>query len=285
VGCSDATGPALPTDELAYRSLVENGIFLMKADGSGRRRIWSSASDGAMCDSWSPDGSAFAFHTFLGNQIVKVTVATGREETLTSGPDAHHCPMWSPDGNRIGFIRVADSMLSGYQLYVMNADGTNPTRLGTGTFIADRGSWSPDGRWIALTRFADDKIVLVDASTGAVGPALVGGRAPSWSPDGRRIAFDAQGGGGMQVYVMDADGQNVRRLTVDDFNDQYPVWTLDGQLVTYHRYQTVRDTTLPPSSGGRLIASLRLARLDGTAVPWAVGDSAGGDLVVWRPHK
>ncbi len=287
-GCSDTTGPPLPRDELAYRSLAEGGIFLMKADGSGRRRIWFD-NDYAMCDSWSPDGSAIAFHLNDADQIVKVTVSSGRVDTLTSGPNGSECPMWSPDGRRIAFIRIVrDSVTSGFQLYTMNANGTSPTRLGTGTFMADRGSWSPDGRWIAVTRYSDDKIVLVNATTGEVGPSLVGGRAPSWSPDGRRIAFDAQVGGDMQIYVMNADGANVQRLTVDDslgLNDQYPVWTLDGTLITFHRYQYMRDTTAIPTSGPRLVASLHMITPEGSAVRWAVGDSAGGDLVVWRPRQ
>ena len=279
--CSDGAGPVLPGDELAYRSLTENGIFLMRADGSDRRRIWSSIGDGSDCHSWSPDGSAITFHTFVGNQIVKVSVATGHEDTLTSGPFKNHCPMWSPDGNRIAFIRVADTMVTGYPLYVMNSDGSNPTRLGTGRFVANRGSWSPDGRWIALTRFSDYQIVLVNAATGELGPPLGVGGGPSWSPDGRRIVFNGQVATGLQVYVMNADGSNVQRLTTNDFNDQYPVWTRDGKLITFHRYQYRSDSTLPQP---RLVASLHMIHLDGTPVRWVVGDSAGGDLVVWRPH-
>ena len=279
-GCNDPAGPPLflRNDLLAYRSLVEGGLFVMRPDGSSRHRIWFG-NDFAMCDSWAPDGSAIAFHS--GNQIIKVTVATAHEDTLTSGPYYNHCPMWSPDSRRIAFIRFADTMTAGYQLYVMSADGTNPTRLGTATFVADRGSWSPDGKWIAATRFADDQIVLINATTGEAGTPLKFGRAPSWSPDGQRIAFSAQTSSGSAIYVMDSSGQNVQPLTSGDLVDQYPVWTPDGTLITFHRYEYMPQPSLPP----RLVSSLHMLHLDGGAVPWPVGESAGGDLVIWRPQR
>ena len=233
-----------------------------------------------MCPSWSPDGSAIAFHKFIANQIVVLTIATGQEHQLTSGSDQNQCPMWSPDGTRIAFFRIAATDTQGYPLFVMGADGTNPTRLGTGTFMADRGSWSPDGRSIAVSRYPDNQIVLVDAVTGAAGLPLTsgsGGRGPSWSPDGRRITFNVQDGATEAIYVMDATGANARRLTSSPFFDQYPVWTLDGALITFHRYQ---NSAIP----GVPLASLHMVRLDGTAVPWTVGDSARGDLPIWRPH-
>ena len=281
LGCGEPAAPTLPSDELAYRSLADGALYLMRADGSGRRRIWSSTDDGVMCPSWSPDGSAIAFHKFIANQIVVLTIATGQEHQLTSGSDQNQCPMWSPDGTRIAFFRIAATDTQGYPLFVMGADGTNPTRLGTGTFMADRGSWSPDGRSIAASRYPDNQIVLVDAVSGATGLPLTsgsGGRGPSWSPDGRRITFNVQEGASEFIDVMDADGANVRRLTSSPFLDQYPVWTLDGRVITFHRYQ---NSSIP----GVLLASLHMVRLDRTAVPWTVGDSAQGDLPIWRPHR
>src|SRR6266540_1330041 len=165
LACRDATAPTLPAGELAYRSLAEGGLFLMRADGSGRRRGWFSTEDAVMCPSWSPDGSKIAFHKLYANQIFVVAIGTGEERQLTSGPDQNQCPIWSPDGARIAFFRVAATATQGYPLFVMRADGTDPARLGTATFMADRGSWSPDGKWIAASRYPDNQIVLVDAVT------------------------------------------------------------------------------------------------------------------------
>src|SRR5213592_2009972 len=114
LGCHEPVAPVLPREELAYRSLADGGLYLMRADGSARRRIWSSVDDGVMCPSWSPDGSEIAFHKLIANQIFVLTIATGEERQLTSGPDQNQCPIWSPDGTRIGFFRVAATAPEGY---------------------------------------------------------------------------------------------------------------------------------------------------------------------------
>lgn len=283
LACRDVTAPQLPGGELAYRSLADNGLFLMRADGSGRRRIWYSNDDGLMCPSWSPDGSQIAFHKFIANQIFVLAIATGQEHQLTTGPEENQCPAWSPDGSRIAFIRIPATSTPAYSLFVMDADGTNSAPLGTGTFVADRLRWSPDGKAIAASTW-HDQIALVNSETGAIqidSTPGIAARAPDWSPDGQQITFAGEGSGNPAIYVMDANGKNLLRLTDGSFNDQYPVWTLDGRLITFHRYQ-YQPTT---AGGSALLASLHLVRLDRTAVPWPAGDSAHGDLPIWRPHS
>ena len=56
---------------------------------------------------------------------------------------------------------------------------------------------------------------------------------PRWSPDGRRIAFKSNRGGSYNLYVMDADGRNVARLTDHGGNDHDPSWLPDGQSLVF----------------------------------------------------
>ena len=56
---------------------------------------------------------------------------------------------------------------------------------------------------------------------------------PRWSPDGRRIAFKSTRGGSYNLYVMDADGSNVRRLTNHAANDHDPSWLPDGASMVF----------------------------------------------------
>jgi Tol biopolymer transport system component len=57
--------------------------------------------------------------------------------------------------------------------------------------------------------------------------------SPAWSPDGSRIAFYSERDGNAEIYVMDADGGNVRRLTTVASDEGYPSWSPDGRTITF----------------------------------------------------
>jgi Tol biopolymer transport system component len=125
-------------------------------------------------------------------------------------------------------------------VYVMNADGSDPTALLQGPFFTADGhqfyfqpAWSPDGRRIAMVvcGYASDDC-YPDSSIGTANSdgsgltlvAAAGGFArPAWSPEGGRIAFGATTCRSCpsDVYVMRADGSE-RRLLVA--NGSSPAW-------------------------------------------------------------
>lgn len=57
--------------------------------------------------------------------------------------------------------------------------------------------------------------------------------SPSWSPDGRRIAFYSERDGNAEIYVMNADGSDVRRLTTSAADEGYPGWSPDGTNISF----------------------------------------------------
>ena len=89
-------------------------IYVMNADGTGERRLTSSAGDD-MLPVWSPDGSRIAFtSTRDGNGEVYVMNADGSDQTnLTNHPGADGGPRWSPDGTRIAFTTDRDGVIPG----------------------------------------------------------------------------------------------------------------------------------------------------------------------------
>jgi Tol biopolymer transport system component len=105
-----------------------------------------------------------------------------------------------------------------------------PTGLnGTLVFNSDRrGPDNPDGR---------NHIFTLELASGRV-TQLTSGRNhhdqhPRWSPDGRRISFVSSRAGSFDLFVMDADGTNVTRLTDHPANDFDPMWMPDGQSLIF----------------------------------------------------
>jgi TolB protein len=139
---------------------------------------------------------------------------------LTAVAGADTTPAWSPDGQRIAF---ASERMGPRLLFIMQSDGT---------------------RQIQLTPKAS--------------PTPPEDLAPTWSPDGRRLAFVTKRGQSAysEIYVINADGTGLQRLTNSLEEDTDPVWSPDGQTIAYAsgimpRYQLM--TMRPDGSQQRLL--------------------------------
>jgi hypothetical protein len=142
------------------------------ADGGDQIQLIDSGAE----PSWSATGRiaytySFAFYTYPPSEIRWLAANTpGHSTALTSGDNAGH-PDWSPDATKIVFRRPVDG---NYEIYVMDADGTNQVRL-TNNSVYD----------------AD----------------------PAWSPDGTKIVFVRDTGSTYDLWVMNADGSGEEQLT------------------------------------------------------------------------
>jgi TolB protein len=204
----------------------------------------------------------FMAFLFLGVQqqpVGEFAVATNRDgnweiysisddgrtaKNLTNNPAQDLDPSWFPDGKKIAFYsnRAGNS-----DIYVMNADGTGVTNL-TSHEATDTGpAVSPDGKYILFmsTRdHAEGEIYVMDADGGNVRRLTNNDlyeELPSWSPDGRQIAFCRQlaaeteaGATNAEIFLMNVNGSNVRRLTHLDSFDSCPVWNIDGKRLAFH---------------------------------------------------
>jgi TolB protein len=150
--------------------------------------------------SWSPDGRFVCFARYQANTVhlwLK-DLETLKERRLTNRDTPEYDASWSPDGKRLVFCAIAQSPGQGnLDLCTVGVDDQQSRHL-----IGDDGKLSHE-------------------------------ESPAWSPDGKQIAFTSTRDGNQEIYTLDADGQNLKRVTQDPGLDAHPTWTPDGKQLLF----------------------------------------------------
>ncbi|MDQ3137165.1 MAG: BamA/TamA family outer membrane protein [Gemmatimonadota bacterium] len=172
------------------------------------------------------------------------------DELLTekrSDGTLHLAPALSPDGSQVVYFSEKDFYF--VDLYLANGvTGKVKRRIlksgvssnyETYRFINSQANWSPDGKFLAFAakRGPRDDIVVVDVARNKqverIQLKLSGVTTPSWSPDGTQLVFTGYDGGISDLYTIDRDGSDLRRLTSDRYGDLHPVWSPDGRTIAF----------------------------------------------------
>lgn len=142
---------------------------------------------------------------------------------------------WSPDGRRLA-TRLRDGRI--WDIYLVDADGSQVVNLTNDSFVDRAPSWSPDGSRVAYVSNHDarSEIFVID-SQGGPATQLTDNTAldetPNWSPDGTQIVFASNRDGDFEIYVMNADGTDQRRLTNSPREEFYPEWSPNGEHIAF----------------------------------------------------
>ncbi|HMS42041.1 MAG TPA: hypothetical protein PKE69_17545, partial [Pyrinomonadaceae bacterium] len=169
-----------------------NEIYRMNQDGTNPMRLTNnSASD--ISPYYSPDGASIVFVSDRdGNrEIYKMNSDGSNQIRLTNDTAQQSVPVYSPDGQKIIFVAAPTS--SPNQLWIMNANGTNPQQFPNPAGLShyyNRPSYSPDGTKIIFV-YGDDvttqNIWIMNADGTNRALAGFGRSSPSYSPDGTRV--------------------------------------------------------------------------------------------------
>ena len=202
----------------------------------------------------SPLWGKIAFYSKRdGNLEIYTMDSDGTNQTrLTFNEAGDAAPAWSPNGQQIVFDSNRDGT---WEVYVMDADGKNQRRLTHHPGIDSYPDWSPDGSQIAFDSGrgrgdATADIFVMDTNGGNVRQVTHMGFAsrPKWSPNGKRILFEALTDAGREIYMVDADGRNLWKVSFQNFRAGMFArgWSPDGKRVLFTEAigHSVNDATL-----------------------------------------
>ena len=154
---------------------------------------------------------------------------------LLATPSISHAAFPGTNG-KITFESTRDSSMG--QIYVMNPDGSDVTRL---TFSSGGDSypeWSADGKKIVFESLRDGNHEIYTMNADGSGQTRLTNNTDidtvaTWSPDGTQIAFVSWRDGNDEIYVMNADGSGQTRLTIHSGSDTQPAWSPDGTKIAF----------------------------------------------------
>ena len=221
-----------------------NDVFVMKADGSGVKRLTDSR--GTSGDAaWSPSGASIALSADRGHPklsaIYVMSASGGKLRRITRPPSrmSDSKPRFSPDGTRLVFTRSRGTAEhSPAALFTVHLDGTGLHRLTSFSLQPDDSDWAPDGKRIVFEAYpnpaAFGDIYVVGANGGrpinlSRNPAGKAGCAdPAWSPDGGSILFldirRVNGVGRTGLATMKADGSDRQFVSSENLEIHQADW-------------------------------------------------------------
>jgi LysM repeat protein/Tol biopolymer transport system component len=248
-----APAPSYKTFKIAFARWDggKHDLYIANTDGSDEKLLLIRAAG----PSWSPDGQQLGFYGEEGvdrqQQDGAEVVFDGISNGILTVPVVNwpgdlsqlslvqiikegtaRAAAWSPNGKMIAWDATPGD---GRRIFFHGEPDTDFEAQSAIEIVGEQPDWSPDNSQVVYRSGRDKKQgIWVSDRFDSVAHRITddGSDAfPRWSPDGRRIAFQREAGGNVDIYVMDADGGNIRRLTDAEGPDALPAWTPDGSIV------------------------------------------------------
>ena len=220
-----------------------------------------------------------------GSRLVNLTAGSGTSDERAN---------WRADGRKIVFMSDRETPLNppvpamkgpDFEIFVMNADGSNQTQITFNELDDEDPAWSPNGSRIVFVRDFDpvrgklDLDILTMKADGTGEQNLTNSpgvldHEPNWAPNGRKIAFARapDNDSNNDIYKMSPDGLNIRRLTINALNNEFPNWSPDGRRIAFN------------SNRDEETFEVYTMRAGGGDVTRLTFNKAGDGLPAWSPN-
>jgi len=208
------------------------GATGLAAGSADCRRIVAQASQPDLL----PGGDQVVFHSWKPDDkgITVLSLADRRMWQITGViEDARPSVDWDGDLYVYHTRHEADRQARIFRTYGVE---TRPIRREGRTVLGSAPSWTPNRRILYSGCLGDACGIIVMDAEGSGARQIVAGSTetnPEASPDGRQVAFMSQRDGNWEVYVVDIDGSNLRRLTDSPANDGLPTWSPGGDHIAF----------------------------------------------------
>ena len=185
---------------------------------------------------WSPDGKYIAYES--DNRMARIPVSGG---PIEFNPVYPRIGALSADGRRLAYLEPAEAWRSAPMVWrakLANAGGkvVSQSRVLVSATGNSSAQLSPSQQQLVFesrgqiwksNADGSDPLQFTFFETGFPG-------TPRWSPDEKWIAFDYRSATQRaQIYLVDSEGRNLRRLSSDDYIDNVPSWSRDGKAVYF----------------------------------------------------
>ena len=213
-------------------------VYISDYDGRNPQRVTVNRSLN-ITPSWSADGRAIAYTSYQrGFSDVFVSfIYEGRLETPAAGnpKEQNWLPDWSPDGRQIAFTSNRDG---NPELYIVDVDGSNLTRLTHNPAIDTSPTWSPTGNQLAFTsdRSGRPQIYVIGVNGTGIRRMTFESYCdrPTWSPAPfNEIAYSSRTGPGHDIKVLELASGVVRQLTFGLGTNESPAYAPNGRHLAF----------------------------------------------------